>query len=54
MKKTVKVYSKNDFREHLDEFKNDKNTAIISIECSPECIQKKEKARKVILIMTIS
>lgn len=39
MKKTVKVYSKNDFREHLDEFKNDKNTAIISIECSPECIQ---------------
>lgn len=45
-KRTVKVYSKPEFRRHLDEFKNDPGTAIISIECTPDCVKYRLEADK--------
>lgn len=37
--KTVKVYSKEDFKKHLEAIRNDSQVAVISIECTPDCVK---------------
>lgn len=38
-RKTVSVFSKADFKKNLSRFADDPETAIISIECTPDCIK---------------